>query len=240
MMKPKKNKKSDLNNYTTSFILIGLIVSLFTALKLINMETLSAPIDLDSISAHKTDIDTDKVIKIEEAKPLPHKVKPKIIAKLEIVKNDTKKVESELLPTDPDDDINQKIDSIQTVDVEEPDVEYPWKFVEQVPTFPGCKGNKVQMKKCLNEKINRFINRNFNADIAQDLGLSGERVRIFTQFTIDKDGRIIHVKTRSKYKDLEKEAGRVIQQLPRMIPGKQRNRPVRVTYTLPIVFDVAE
>ncbi len=239
-MKPKKNKKADLNNYTTSFMLIGLIVSLFTALKLINMETLSAPIDLDSISVHKTDIDPDKIIKIEESKPLPHKAKPKIIAKLEIVKNDTKKVESELLPTDPDDDLNQKIDSIQTVDIEEPDVEYPWTLVEQAPTFPGCKGNKEQMKKCLNEKINRFINRNFNADIAQDLGLSGERVRIWTQFTIDKDGRIIRIKTRSKYKDLEKEAFRVIQKLPRMTPGKQRNRPVRVTYTLPIVFDVAD
>jgi len=239
-MKPKKNKKADLNNYTTSFMLIGLIVSLFATLKLVNMKTLSAPIDLDDIRVCKTAIDTDKVIKIEEVKPLPHKVKPKIIAKLDIVKNDTKKVESELLPTDPDIDLSQKIDTIQTVDIEEPDVEFPWTLVEQAPGFPGCKGNKAQMKKCLNEKISRFINRNFNADIAQDLGLSGERVRILTQFTIDRDGHIIRIKTRSKYKDLEKEARRVIQKLPRMIPGKQRNRPVRVTYTLPIVFNVAD
>ena len=68
--------------------------------------------------------------------------------------------------------------------------------------------------------------------------MSGERVRIITMFTIDKNGEITDIKTRSKYKDLEKEARRVIQKLPKMQPGKQRDRAVNVTYTLPIVFNV--
>ncbi len=240
-MKPKKNKKADLNNYTLTFLLIGLVVSLFTTLKIINLKTEASEIDLDKIVAGKMSIDETKVIKIEEIKPQKQvQVKPKVIAKLDIVKDDSKKVESELLPTDPDDKAIVAIDSIETETVEVPDVELPFRFVEQVPAFPGCKGNNEQLKKCLNDKIRHFINKKFNADIAQDIGLSGERVKILTQFTIDKDGRIINIKTRSKYKDLEKEARRVISLLPKMKPGKQRQMPVKVTYTLPIIFDVAE
>ena len=35
---------------------------------------------------------------------------------------------------------------------------------------------------------------------------------------------------------LEKEARRVIEKLPKLIPGKQRDRPVAVIYSYPIVF----
>ena len=37
-------------------------------------------------------------------------------------------------------------------------------------------------------------------------------------------------------KNLEKEAERIISKLPAMIPGKQRGRPVRVPFSIPITF----
>jgi protein TonB len=37
-------------------------------------------------------------------------------------------------------------------------------------------------------------------------------------------------------KNLEKEAERIISKLPKMIPGKQRERPVRVPFSIPITF----
>lgn len=238
-MKPKKNKKADLNHYTNTFILIGLVVSLFVALMAINLKTEVSKIDLNTINLAKANIDETKVIKIEEFKPKPQKRKPRIIKQeLKIIKDESKKAEDDLLPTDPDDKKIMPLDSIQTDDYDEPDVPVSWILVERVPTFPGCKGNNKQLKKCLNEKIGRFVSKHFNAGIAEDLGLSGERVRIITMFTIDKNGQITDIKTRSKYKDLEKEARRVIQKLPKMQPGKQRDRTVNVTYTLPIVFNV--
>ncbi len=238
-MKPKKNKKADLNNYTGTFMLIGLTVSLFVALLVINVKTALSEIDLDSLDLAKTEIDETKVVKIEEIKPNAPKPKPRILRELQIEKDDSKKVEDELLPTDPvDDDKIVDLDSIETDVIDEPEPEVSWILVERVPTFPGCKGDNEQLKKCLSEKIGRFVSKHFNAGIAEDLGLSGERVKIMTVFTIDKNGNIVNIKTRSKYKDLEKEARRVIQKLPKMQPGKQRDRPVNVTYSLPIVFNV--
>ncbi len=238
-MKPKKNKKADLNRYTGTFMLIGLVVSLFVALMAINLKTEVSKIDLDTIDLAKANIDETKVIKIEEMKHKPQKRKPRIIKQdLKIIKDESKKAEDDLLPTDTDDHKIIPLDSIDTEPIDAPDVTVNWILVERVPTFPGCKGNNEQLKKCLNEKIGRFVSQHFNAGIAEDLGLSGERVRIITMFTIDKNGQITDIKTRSKYKDLEKEAQRVIKKLPKMQPGKQRDRAVNVTYTLPIVFNV--
>ena len=239
-MKPKKNKKADLNNYTSTFLLIGLVATLFTAYQLINLKTEARSIALDNLSASDNSPEQSIQIRLEEPKPKIAKPKPVIIAKLVVVKDDSKKTESEFLPNDPDDKPIIEIDSIHTDVIDEPEPEVHWTKVEQVPVFPGCKGNNEQLKKCLSDKIRRFVAKKFNTEIAQDLGLSGERVKILTQFTIDTKGNIINILTRSKYKDLEKEAARVINKLPKMTPGKQRFRPVKVTYNLPIIFNVAE
>jgi protein TonB len=37
-------------------------------------------------------------------------------------------------------------------------------------------------------------------------------------------------------KNLEAEAKRIIEKLPKMTPGKQRGRPVRVPFSIPITF----
>jgi protein TonB len=187
------------------------------------------------------DIDENIDIKVEPPKPKIQINKPKELVNLKIEKND-KKIKEDIFKNSEVVDKDSIIDvtEIDTSDIENPEVEVDYKFVEQVPVFPGCKGNKEQLKKCMNEKIRRLVAKNFNTEIAQDLGLSGERVRIFTQFTIDKDGKITAIKTRSKYKDLEKEAEKVIKTFPKMKPGKQRGRPVKVTYTLPIIFNVEE
>ena len=65
------------------------------------------------------------------------------------------------------------------------------------------------------------------------MGIQG---RVFVQFVIDKDGSIVGVRTRGPDKNLEKEAQRIIGKLPKMTPGKQRGRPVRVPFSIPITF----
>jgi periplasmic protein TonB len=49
-------------------------------------------------------------------------------------------------------------------------------------------------------------------------------------------GNVVGVQTRGPDKNLEKEAQRIIEKLPKMIPGKQRGKPVRVPYSIPITF----
>ena len=111
--------------------------------------------------------------------------------------------------------------------------------IEMVPVYPGCEtvlGNKGQ-KKCLNNKIASFILKNFNTELANDLGLSG-RQKIYVIFKIDKTGQVIETRSRASNSELEKEAIRVISKLPQMTPGYQRGKAVSVPYSLPIVFQV--
>ncbi len=65
----------------------------------------------------------------------------------------------------------------------------------------------------------------------------GVQGKVYVYFVIDKDGSITDVKiTRVHDMNLEKEALRIISKLPKMTPGKQRGRNVRVPFTVPVVF----
>ncbi len=91
----------------------------------------------------------------------------------------------------------------------------------------------------MSAKINKFVQKKFNTDLAGDLGLTG-RQRINVIFKIDKHGNVVGVRSRAPHPRLEKEAARVINLLPKMKPGKQRGKAVTVSYSLPIIFQVQD
>ena len=71
-------------------------------------------------------------------------------------------------------------------------------------------------------------------EIAQEMGIQG---KVYMRFVIEKDGSITNIEVlRSPDRNLEKEALRIINKLPKMTPGKQRGRPVRVPFSIPITF----
>ena len=55
-------------------------------------------------------------------------------------------------------------------------------------------------------------------------------------FAVDENGNITNIKTRGPDKSLEEEALRIMNKLPKMIPGQQRGKNVKVPYSLPINF----
>ena len=111
--------------------------------------------------------------------------------------------------------------------------------VEQVPIYHGCEDYKTNdtRRKCMSDKIGKLIGRKFNADVAVDLGLRGKQ-RINVQFKIDKSGQVTEITARALHDKLEREAVKVIHKIPKMIPGKQRDKNVAVIYCLPIVLQV--
>jgi hypothetical protein len=117
----------------------------------------------------------------------------------------------------------------------------PFSLVEQSPIFPGCEDETTNdaRKKCMKDAISIFINRRFDTNIGNDLGLSG-RQRINSIFKIDTEGNIVFIQSRASHPKLSEEADRVVALLPKMIPGKQRGRAVTVPYSLPINFDILE
>ncbi len=241
-MKQKKYAKADLNNYSTTFILIGLVLVTFLSWRFIELKTYEKEIGIDKLDLQGTDEDETLEVNVEniELPPPP----PPVAAPEEIkVVEDEEDVKEDIVQSTETDDQEeiQEVEEIQTEEVEEPDVEVAFQFIQNPPIYPGCEGKSgKKLKDCMSKKIQKFIGKYFNTGIASDLGLSGETVRILTQFTIGKDGKVTNIRSRSKYKDLEKEAKRVLAKLPKMKPGQQRNRPVKVRYTLPIIFKVEE
>ena len=102
--------------------------------------------------------------------------------------------------------------------------EEPYTMVEQMPQFPG--GPAELMK---------YISKNLRYPaIAQENGIQG---RVILRFVVTAEGNVEDVQVlRSLDPYCDKEAVRVVQSLPKWIPGKQNGRNVPVYYTCPIVF----
>lgn len=132
--------------------------------------------------------------------------------------------------------------SIIEVDIPEEDpIENDVAFIniEDAPVFKGCEGlSKKENKRCFDRKMKEFVQRNFDANLGSELGLQAGVHKIQTQFLIDANGNVVDVKIRAPHVRLKKETELLINKLPKFTPGKQRNTPVRVRYTMPIAFKV--
>ena len=171
--------------------------------------------------------------------PPPPPPAPEVI---EVVTDEAEVEETMLESTEIDqDDIIEvvNIDQVEEV-VEEEEVvdDVPFAVIEEAPIFPGCKGNKAERKKCLGEMIMKHVGKNFDTNLANELGLEEGKKRVIVLFSINRNGNIAKVQARGPHARLEKEAIRVVQKLPKMVPAKQRGKPVGVKYTLPITLEV--
>jgi len=139
------------------------------------------------------------------------------------------------------DDAIEAIVDVGDVEVEEldEDVQVAFAVIEDVPVFPGCeKLSKKATKDCFQKKVQQHVASNFNyPQTALDLGIQG---RVSVVFVIDKTGHIIGIRSRGPDNILEKEAERIISILPKMKPGRQRGKPVKVAYAVPIFFKFQE
>ena len=124
----------------------------------------------------------------------------------------------------------------------------PFAVIDEVPVFPGCaelQQNDAR-KDCMVASITKFVNTNFDTNAVKPFSKKGVN-RILVQFRIDQTGSVTDVKARAPVpglepenrRVLEKEAIRVVESLPQMVPGKQKGQPVSVMYSLPIIFQNA-
>lgn len=238
-MQIKKNPKANLENYTKLFMQLGLVLALLVVYLAIEKKTYDRVID-DLGPVVLNIEDEEQIIEIEQVKPPEPKTPPPPTPdKIEVVEDEEEVEETVIESTETDEDEAIEIEEIIEVEEEEEVMEdVPFAIIEDVPVFPGCKGNKDQLRACLQDKITKHVNRKFNSDLASDLGLSPGVKRIFVMFKIDKTGAITDVQARAPHNRLRDEAIRVVKLLPKMTPGKQRGRPVGVKYSLPIAFKV--
>ncbi len=245
-MKNKKSAKSNLENFSKLFMLLGLVLSLLVTYIAIEHRTMESADDNVMAYTNNMQDDDDDIPEteqeLEEIKPEEQKVAPPpVLEEIEVVEDDEEIEETVIESTESSEEEEVIIEDIEEVEIVEEVIEdVPFSIIEDVPVYPGCKGNKTQLKKCLSEKVQKLVAKKFNVDLAQDLGLSPGKKRIFVMFKIDKNGNITNVQARAPHKRLEAEAKRVVGLIPKMKPGRQRGRPVGVKYSLPITFIVQE
>ena len=123
-------------------------------------------------------------------------------------------------------EIEGEMPEITTGEVEgESDV---YQIVEQMPEFPGGEA-----------ELYHYISKNIRyPQEAKEKGIQG---RVFIGFIVEKDGSISNVRNlRGVDSELDAEAIRVIQSLPKWKPGKHKGEFVRVSYQIPIVFKLED
>ena len=176
---------------------------------------------------------------IVKTQPIQNKIHKLIID--EIKKVDDKTIET-VIETTKENPISLNPDDIVEVKIpgSDPIIEtVPFINIENAPIFRGCEGlSKEENKKCFDKKMNQFVQKNFDSQIATDIGLRSGKYKIYTQFVIDHKGNVVDIQIRAPHTKLSKETQEMIEKLPKFTPGKQRDRPVKVRYTLPISFQV--
>ncbi len=233
-MELKKNPNADLRKNSNLYFSIGL--ALILGLVWLGMEWKSYEKNDYIIEALDMSEDLEEEVpitqEIKQPPPPPPPPAPEII---EVVEDEEEVEETIIESTETDQE--EEIEEVEDIEVmeEEVDVSVPFTLIEDAPIFPGCeKVSKAERKKCFQDKMNRHIRKYFRyPEISQEMGVQG---RVYVQFTIQKDGSIGEVRMRGPDKNLEKEAARIISKLPSMTPGKQRGKPVKVPFSIPIVF----
>ena len=231
-MQPKKNPKADLNKDRNLYFVIGLTFVTFITWQAIESKTYEKTFDYEALNV---DDDDDEDIPITEQikTPPPPPPPPPAPEVIEVVEDEEEVEETVIESTETDQD-EIIIEEIEVVDEFE-DIDVPFAVIEDVPVFPGCESvAKSQRRACFQEQMNKHIRKNFRyPDIAQEMGIQG---RVYVNFIIAKDGSITNIRMRGPDKNLENEAARIIGRLPKMTPGKQRGRAVRVPFSIPITF----
>lgn len=224
-MEVKKSPKADLEGKKTTWLLVGYMVVL--ACMFVAFEWSHRDIKIDTSQAVADVVFEEEIIPItetpEQQAPPPPEA-PKVAELLEIV-DDKAQVDEPTAIFDEDNapKVEVKYVPVQVVETE-PEEQTIFEVVEHMPEFPGGQAALMQ-----------YLAKNIKyPTIAQENGTQG---RVIVQFVVNRDGSIVDAKVvRSVDPYLDKEALRVINTMPKWKPGMQRGKPVRVKYTVPVMF----
>jgi periplasmic protein TonB len=239
-MLPKKNPEIEIGRNSNLYFAIGLNLMLFLTWQALEYKTYEKDnIDIGVLNLEAQVEEDIPIMQMNTPPPPPAIIQENIqIVEDEVIIEETVFESTE---TSQSDAIVKREVGIGDINVEvvEEEVEVAFALIEDVPVFPGCEGkSKEETKACFEKKVQEHVIKNFHyPESALDLGIQG---RVSVLFIIDSKGFTTNVRSRGPDKILEKEAERIIGSLPKMVPGKQRGKPVKVAYAVPIFFKFQE
>ena len=234
-MEIKKSKKADLEKTRGTSMLIGYIVALavmFAAFEWTTRDYVETEPVVYAAYAQMEEEIVPITQPIFTAAPPPPADAPQVAEILDIVENDEEIVEEKIAESEstteaisgPVAQVTGPVATGPVVVEEASDEGEIFQVVEQMPEFPG--GMQALMA---------YLSKNIKyPSVAQDNGIQG---RVLVSFVVNKDGSIVDPEViKSVDAALDHEAMRVIKAMPKWNPGKQRGKPVRVKYTVPVLF----
>jgi len=229
-METKKSSKANLEKDISLNFLMGVVVGL--AILFVGFEWGEKDIEVATYTGIVNIIEEEEIEASEQNEPPPPLPEPEIPKELDVINIVENEIEVESIDFTSEDDVShaQEVTYVAPVGVveeeEEMDENYVYAFSEDMPEYPGGM-----------EALYKFINDNIiYPQIAIENGWGG---RVPCEFVVNADGTVTDVKvSRSLNTYLDKEAIRVLKMLPNFIPGKQRGKPVRVKFSMPVFFQL--
>lgn len=221
-MEEKKSPRANLENKKLMFVQIGLIISLAIAWLVFEIKSYDKR-EINDVG-RTVEIVEEEMVEItkQEQKPQPVEV-PKTTTQIQVVEDD---VEVDDVEINAEVDQNEIIEEYVAPEVVEEEVveQEVFTIVEEMPDFPGGTA-----------KLAEYLQKNIKyPQMARESGIQG---RVFVNFVVEPDGHVSNVKVlRSLGGGCDEEAMRVVKAMPKWKPGKQRGKPVRVSYILPVNF----
>ncbi|MBN1924937.1 MAG: TonB family protein [Prolixibacteraceae bacterium] len=227
-MELKKTPKADLESKRNIFVQLGLVISLGIVFMAFSLNDAVKSVNtFGEMNAEAIEDEVIPVTRQEEVKPPPPPPPPKVIEVLTIIDDDVEVDEEfEFESTEADDaTIIDAVPVIEEDEGDEADAEV-FVIVEDMPEFPG---GELALRKWIANNIKYPV-------IAAENGIQG---KVYVQFVVDRDGSVSNARiARGVDPSLDQEALRVVNNLPKWKPGMQRGKPVRVSYTVPINFQL--
>ena len=206
------------------FIQIGMVISLIVAWLAFEHKSYDKREIDPSLLNREVVVDEEmvEITKQEEPKPQPVEM-PKQTTQLEIVQDDVEVDDIEINAEVEQNEVIEEYVAPEVVDEEVVEQEI-FKIVEEMPSFPGGEA-----------KLMEYVSKNIKyPQIARETGIQG---RVFVNFVVEPDGSVSNVTVlRGIGGGCDEEAMRVVKNMPKWKPGKQRGKAVRVQYMLPVNF----
>lgn len=228
-MEVKKSPKADLEGGIGMSILMGMIVGL--AVLFVGFEWGSKDVQVVTADEGVADIIAEEEIEITRPEntppPPPPPPAPVVTEVLNVVEDDVELEQQDIISSEDDASAAQTETFVAPVveeEEEEESAQQIFTVVEKQPEFPG---GTAELFKYLSKAIKYPV-------IAQENGIQG---RVVCSFVVNRDGSIVDIQVmRGVDPSLDKEAIRVISEMPKWKPGEQRGKPVRVRFILPVQF----
>lgn len=224
-MEQKKSSKADLENKKIIFRQIGLVITL--AILLFAFEWKTYEKTITDLGSRQVEDVPEEIIPITEQKVKPPPPPPpKQIVKINVV-DDQIEVEDDIdinVEADENTEVQEYVAPVKVDEEEAAEETQIFMVVESMPAFPG---GEPALYKYLAENIKY-------PQMAKESGIQG---RVFVTFVVERDGSVTDVRVlRGIGGGCDEEAIRVVKNMPKWTPGKQRGKSVRVQYNLPVKF----